>query len=129
MSTLAERLLEVTPAMSDRDVAGLIADKMIFYCKTEAFRYQINHDVRPPKCAPCPVEYGWIVKDKVGIEIRNKNIAKGWLTSALLHGYKVESVDGHRKPTSQRTESIELVRNRAEYHQRSKVDSDDDIPF
>lgn len=127
----AEKLLTVTPADDDdRKVATLIADKMLFYAKnTDVYRYQINHDIRPPKCVPCPVEYGWSVKDKVGFEIRNKIIAHRWLTAALLYGYKVEEVDGHRKPTSMRTESIDLVLKRAEFHQRSQLEDDDDIPF
>lgn len=126
--TPAELLLTVTPAHGDRRVAMMTADKIVFYSDAP-YRFQIDHDIRPPHCKPCPVEYGWSVKDKVGIQIKNSALARKWLTDALLHGYKVEEVDGHRKPTNRRTESIEIVRRRAEIHQQPKQETEDDIPF
>jgi hypothetical protein len=104
--TPTEQLLAVTSADSDRRVAMIIADKLLWFTDPP-FRFQINHDVRPPKCLPCPMRYDWIVKDHVGVEFKNKEVARKWLTTALLHGYKVEKVDGHRKPTNNRTESVD----------------------
>lgn len=126
----AEKLLTVTDAFADRQVALMIADKLISYSKTEVYRFRINHDIRPPKCLPCPVVYDWASKDYVGIELsKNKMYARQWLTDAALHGYKIEEVDAKRKPTGGRAESIDIVRKRAEYHQRPKPENDDDIPF
>lgn len=126
--TPAQKLLNVTPEIADRQVAMMIADMMVHRAEPP-YRFQINHDIRPPKCLACPVEYRWSVKDHVGIEMHNPGLMRMWLTSALLYGYKVEEVDGHRKPKGSRTESIDIVRKRAEYHQRPKSESDDDIPF
>lgn len=132
MVTPKDRLFGVTPAQSDQTVATLIADKLIFYARTEWYRYQINHDIRPPKCLACPLTYDWASKDKVGIATTNKAHARKWLTDAALLGYRIEEVDANHKPLlGEWIESIETARMRAERFQRPKLEfsDDDDIPF
>lgn len=124
-----EKLLTITDEISDREAAALIATKIVFYAKTEVYRYSINHDIRPPTCMPCPVPYDWTVKNRVGVEFNSRHLAERWLTLALIHGYEVEEVDGHRKPTGSRTESVKRARERADYARRPKLEIDDDIPF
>lgn len=128
MKSSSEKLLDVTPGYAARHVALMISDKLIENAKTEMFRFRINHDVRPPKCLACPINYDWVLKDHVGIETKNKLRARVWLTNAALKGYIIDEVDHKHQPTGGRSESIDIVRKRAEYHQRSKTD-DDDIPF
>jgi hypothetical protein len=128
-STPAEKLLEVTPEATALGVAKLIADKLIFYSRTEWYRFRINHDIGPPKHLACPVPYDWTTKGYVGIDSTNKAHVRKWLTDAAIAGYEIEEVDIKHKPTERRTESIEYVRKRAAFHQRPKVDHDDDIPF
>lgn len=130
MRTLAERLLEVTSATPDRTVALMIAEYMLAMTDVP-FRFSINHDIRPPKCASCPVDYTWTKKDACGIEWKHSIATKKWLTDALLCGYTVSQMDRHRKPAG-RSSSLAIVRRRAEYHQAPKVPNDsdgDDIPF
>jgi len=93
------------------------------------YRFSINHDIRPPKLAPCPVEYNWTRKDRCGIIWRSRVPTKKWLTAALLHGYTVFLV-GSDQRTEKSSSSIAIARRRAEYHQAPKVPFDDaDIPF
>jgi hypothetical protein len=130
MKTPKEKLLTVTSADDDLQVAKLIADKLIVGARSEWYRYQINHDTRPPKCLACPVVYDWAVKDRVGIATTNKAHARKWLTDVALAGYRIEEVDANRKPLlGEWIESIDTARKRAELFRRPKVDDDDDIPF
>lgn len=129
--TPKDRLFSVTASTTDAEVAALIADKLIFYARSEWYRYRINHDIRPPKCLACPVSYDWSVKDHVGIETTNKAHARKWLTDAALAGYRIEETDAKRKPLlGEWIESIDTARRRAEMFQRPKPEfDDDDIPF
>jgi hypothetical protein len=127
VKSIAEKLLDVTDAFGDRQVAAMIADKMT-QAEREPYRFKINHDTRGPAFKRCPIEYDWTLKDVVGIERRNKAQARLWITNAALNGYQITEVDAKKKDQGSRTESIAIVRRRAMYHQQPKSD-DDDIPF
>lgn len=129
MSTVLERMLAVTDKVDDIAVSALIAEKLIFYNTTSRYRFAINHDIRPPKCTACPLDYDWSLGKTVGIGTSSKARAIKWLTDAAVRGYEIDTVDGQRKSTGSRTESIKRVRERARYHQQPKDDTDDDIPF
>lgn len=123
-------LLDITDATPDRKVAMMLAAKAVErerlpYC------FSINHDVRPPKLKPCPVEYDWRCKDSVGIQTNSKSLAESWLVKALMLGYKIERVSPKdRQADGGSYTSIEIARSRARYHQAPKREvSDDDIPF
>lgn len=127
---LVDKLLAVTPADNALTVARLIADKLIYFNRTDEYRFRANHDISPPKCLPCPMgPYDWSIRGYVGLETPSRARAKQWLTDAAYAGYTIEEVDRHRKPTGNVPESIERVRSRAAWHQRPKGDPDDDIPF
>jgi hypothetical protein len=129
VKSLAQKLLDVTPAFADRQVANMIASRAIEF--GAPYRFAINHDIRPPGMKACPLShYDWALKDAVGIDTPVTPIAFRWLTSALLRGYTISRVDhNHRDLVPGFSSSIAIVRRRAENHQRPKVDNDDDIPF
>jgi hypothetical protein len=125
---LVKTLLDIKPETPDREIAPMIADQML--ALTDApFRFAINHDIRPPKLAACPVEYMWTRRDRCGIEWTQRYTTKKWLTDALLHGYTVYLMGLDRKQERYMM-SISQARRRAEYFHRPKPEaSDDDIPF
>lgn len=130
MSTILERMLAVTDKTDDIAISAMIAEKLIFYNTKPEYRFAINHNVRPPECKACPLDYDWAVGKSVGIETPSKARAIKWLTNAALLGYDIDTVDAKRKSTSARIESIKLVRERARRHQQPKSQhDDDDIPF
>lgn len=126
-----EALLAIKPDTTDDIIAMMIAESLIFYNRTAEFRYRINHDVRPPKCLACPLDYDWAQKGHVGIETISSVRARKWLTSAALHDYTIQECDAKRQPLlGDWMHSIEIARMRAERHQRPKPEiDDDDIPF
>lgn len=126
----AQRLLDVRPGHPDRHVAMLIADRCI-EAGERPYRFAINHDIRPPKNAACPLShYDWTKKDAVGIDTRDILIARRWLTSAALKGYTITWVDeNYRDKVPGLSTSIAIVRRRASYHQLPRNNDDDDIPF
>jgi hypothetical protein len=126
--SLAQKLLDVTPAFADRQVAMMIADRALEY--GQPYRFAINHDTRPPKNLACPMEYDWALKDSVGIDTTDMPLARRWLTKALIRGYTISRVDErHHDMVPGFSSSLAIVRRRAESHQRPKLDTDDDIPF
>jgi hypothetical protein len=120
----SQRLLAITPEISERQVATLIAEYMV---ETERLPYwfSINHDVRPPKCLACPIGYDWASKARVGIKTSDKRKAWGWIKDAVMLGYEVR----REGDTFALTSSIAIARRRAETHQRPPLSGDDDIPF
>jgi hypothetical protein len=127
VKTTAQKLLEITPSVSDRQVAMMLADKCIEL--TDApFRFAINHDIRPPKNLACPLEYGWTRKDRCGVEWKNRAEIRQWLTKAFLLGYTVQQTNERREGIGY-THSIAIIRRRAENHQRPINYDSDDIPF
>lgn len=127
MKTDVQKLLEMNPNLPDRTVAEMIAAVMMeghYYARPHDYYFSIEHDIRPPKNAACPVHYDWALKDRVGIKTLHRETARRWIVHALLLKFSVSREGG--KPL---TCSIERARRRAENHQRPKVDTDDDIPF
>lgn len=129
--SMAQQLLEIKPACSDRQIAMMIADRCI-ELGDKPYRFSINHDIRPPGLKACPLShYDWVKKDHVGIETNYPAVARRWLTSAALAGYTISRVDDKYNDTVPGfSSSIAIVRRRAEFHQRPKLENDDDdIPF
>jgi hypothetical protein len=131
MSTILNRLLYITPATSDDDIARMIAEKLIYYTTSDAYRFRIDHSIGAPMYKPCPVAYDWRSPGGhyVGIDTPVRASAMKWLTDAAKHGYTICQVDAKHKLVAARAESIKLARSRAEAHQRYKDNPDDDIPF
>jgi hypothetical protein len=129
MTSATVALLNVTDSYSARRIAEMIAEKLLSFDRIP-YRFAIKHDTRPPKCLPCPVDYDWARKDRVGIETRDRNRARGWLIRAALHDFTISECDAKRVDIG-RWESIEIVRRRAAFHQRTPEEkaTDDDIPF
>jgi len=129
--SISQKLLEITPAFDDRQVALMLAEKCLALTE-KPFRFSINHDIRPPKNLACPLHYDWSRKDRVGIECADKETARRWLTHAARLGYTIQQMDADRKPLGF-PHSIEIARRRAASHQRPQptpgADDDDDIPF
>ncbi len=127
--SLRQKLLGVTDAYSDRQVALMIASRAVEF--GTPYRFAINHDIRPPGNLACPLShYDWSLRDTVGIDTMSTPIAFRWLTSAALKGYTISLVDKrHHDTVPGFSSSIAIVRRRAQNHQRPKDDSDDDIPF
>lgn len=125
--SLAERLLEVTPEVSTRRVAMIIADRCI-EISDSPYRFAINHDIRPPKNLSCELNFDWTRKDRVGIDTTDVNTARRWLTHAAMLNYTLYRVDAQHSETDFSI-SIEKVRRRAEFHQLPKGSNDADIPF
>jgi hypothetical protein len=117
------KLLEIQPHFPDRQVALMIAAAML-ESDRQPYWFSINHDIRPPKCLACPVQYDWAIKDRVGIKTLARTRAEHWIAEAALRGYTVSREGG--KPLAC---SIAIARRRAEYHQQPKLENDDDIPF
>lgn len=128
--SLAQKLLEITDAFADRQVAMMIANRAM-EISDAPYRFAINHDIRPPGNKPCPLShYDWTKRDAVGIDTKNSQIAFRWLTSALLAGYTISRVDTtYKDAVPGFSSSIAIVRRRAQYHQAPRADNDDDIPF
>jgi hypothetical protein len=125
--SVSQQLLEITPAYSDRRVAEMLASKCLELTE-KPFRYAINHDIRPPKNLACPLRYDWTRKDRVGVEIADKETARRWLVSAALAGYTIYYIGANREVIGF-PHSLAVARSRAARHQQPKVDNDDDIPF
>lgn len=126
MKSVAQRLLDIKPDASDREVAMLIAEYMLEADRVP-YRFAINHDVRPPKNLACPLAYDWTRRDVVGIDTSNKELARKWLTNAVLRGYTVSQYVKF-DPVG-RSSSLQRARGRAALHQMPKGDDADDIPF
>jgi hypothetical protein len=123
-----QKLLEITPAFSDRQIAMMVAERQI-ETTDKPFRFSINHDIRPPGNKACPLShYDWTKGDRVGIDTKDVAIARRWLTSAVLKGYTVRKVDAQYNPDGFPS-SLEIARIRADYYQNQKASDDDDIPF
>lgn len=120
MINASAKLLDITRATSDRQVAMILAEAMLERDRVP-YWFSINHDIRPPKCLACPLDYDWSLKGRVGIKTLARTRALKWITDAALAGYEI-SREGGRPLTS----SLVIARRRAEYHQ---TPDDDDIPF
>lgn len=127
--TVAEDLLEITNEYSDRRVALMLAEQCLSMTD-KPFRFAINHDIRPPKNLACPMHYDWTRKDRVGVEINDKETARRWLVSAARLGYTLYLMKADRTIDG-RSWDVERARRNAAWHQRPQVekDHDDDIPF
>jgi hypothetical protein len=126
--SISQKLLEITDAFDDRQVALMLADKCLVRTY-KPYRFSINHDIRPPGNLGCKLHFDWARKDHVGIETSDKEAARRWLTRAARLGYTTQQMDANRKPVGF-THSIAIARRRAALHQMPKVDNDDDdIPF
>lgn len=145
LKSAAQKLLDIQPHASDQAVAVFIAEALL-ESDRQPYCFAINHDIRPPKCLACPLEYDWSLKDHVGIETQDRRKAEHWITQAALKGYTVApaGMSGHNQafPRHQQyglTYNIANVRRRAEWHQGEETrraaykaagkDMDDDIPF
>ena len=115
VGTLIERLL---PTATDEQVARLVA-MYLLEADRQPYWFSIDHDIRPPKMAACPVDFDWAKKDRVGIKTDSKARATEWIKNAALTGYTVQRDNGDPL-----TMSIKRARQRASFAQ-----SDDDIPF
>jgi hypothetical protein len=141
LKSAAQALLEIKSHTPDQAVAGLIVNALL-ESDRQPYCFAINHDVRPPKCLACPLEYDWSLKDHVGIETPDRRKAEHWITQAVLKGYTVSmagvsgrNVASPRHQPYGATMSIPWARKRAKWHQSdlarkaSGEDLDDDIPF
>jgi hypothetical protein len=128
MKSANQILLEIGPAVSDRTVAMMLADKCV--ALTDApYRFAVRHDIRPPKNLACAVAYEWTRKDLCGVEWKSKPMIRKWLTDAFLYGYTVYQMNAQRTLVVGFSHSIAIARRRAALHQMPKVDNDEDIPF
>jgi hypothetical protein len=132
--SINQQVLAITPAYSDRRVAELLAAKCLELTE-RPFRFAINHDIRPPKNLACPLHFDWAKKDRVGVEMLDKERMRKWLVSAALKGYTIQYV-GADKEMLGFPHSMAIARRRAENHQAAEarkasgyVDNGDDIPF
>lgn len=117
------RLLTITAANSDRNVSEMIAAAML-ETDRQPYWFSINHDVRPPKNLRCPLHYDWALKGRVGIKTLDRERARKWIASAVIHGYQIDREGG--VPL---TSSLVIARRRAENHQRPQLENEDEIPF
>ncbi len=123
----AEQLLEITDATSVREIAVLVAEAML-ETDRQPYAFCINHNVGKPDYKACPLEYDWHRGALVGIDTMNRTRALSWIGHAISRGYIVSTVDRKHKPDGS-SMSLDKARSRAAYHQRPKVENDDDIPF
>lgn len=140
LKSAAQALLEVNLSTSNIMIASRIAAALLENDR-QPYCFAINHDIRPPKCLACPLDYDWSLKDHVGIETQDRRKAEHWIEQAALKGYVISTagVSGHNTAVRCHqpyglTYSIRKARERAEWHQsdlerKAKGDPDDDIPF
>lgn len=129
------KLLEIQPTTPNRQVALMIAAALL-ESERQPYCFAINHDIRPPKNKPCPLDYDWALKGHVGIETQDRRKAEAWLARAAIRGYTISpagtSLRNSTAPCHQpygTTASIAIARRRAEWHQKPQSEKDDDIPF
>lgn len=138
IKSAAQKLLDIQSHASGQVVAIFIAEALL-ESDRQPYCFAINHDIRPPKCLACPLDYDWSLKDHVGIETQDRRKAEHWITQAAMKGYTVSmaGVSGHNVPSPRHQPygtaiSIASARRRAEWHQRTpeqKKADDDSIPF
>ena len=129
---------DIDPTAGDAVIAEALATVLLKMGPRPTYKFAIDHDVRAAACATnkpktgrCQLKYEWTLGSEVGIETRDRGVARDWITHALSLGYRVSRYQSGSKTLLQ-YESVEQARRYAEFERRPRVpigEIDDEIPF